>query len=78
MLDFTDRYRIVSLTGRVYSRTMLLSAAMRGCLARTLKVTRAQVGAVLDDDAWLRPYGGMIPTYVAREAVLEAFTRAQL
>ncbi len=75
--EFIKRYRIVSITSRVYTRAMLLNAATRDSMARTLKVTRAQIAAVIDDDAWLRPYSGMIPRRVTEYAVIEAYTRNQ-
>lgn len=75
--DFAERYMITSLHSRVYTRAMLLSAAMRGVLAKTLKVSRANVGAVLDDDSWMQPRRGEIPARVTEAAVLEAFSRNQ-
>lgn len=78
MLDdnaIADTYRITSTTGRIYNRTMLLNAATRTSLARTLKISRAEIAAVIDDHNWIRPHYGEIPTYVANEAVLEAIVR---
>jgi hypothetical protein len=74
-MDFADRYQITSTRGRVYTRSMLLSAAMRGPWAKLFQVSRAQVGAVLDDVAWMKRRRGEIPARVVEAALLEAAVR---
>lgn len=74
-MSFAERYQITSTRGRAYTREMLLNAATRCWLARTSKVSRVHIAAVLDDDAFMRPHRGEIPARVAEEAVLEAMVR---
>lgn len=74
-LTFAERYQITSTRGRVYTREMLLNAATRCWLARTSKVARAEIAAVLDDDTFMRWRRGEIPARVAEEAVLETMVR---
>jgi hypothetical protein len=75
-MSFADDYMITSpRTSRVYTRNALLSRAMRGPMAKTFNVTRAQVGAVLDDHAWMRSRRGMTPSSVISDALLEASVR---
>lgn len=74
-MSFADRYQITSIKGRIYTRAMLLSAAMRGPMAKLHRVTRKEVAAVLDDDQWMRTRRGEIPARVIEEALLEAAVR---
>ena len=73
---FADLYSVTSISGRVYSRAMLLNTASRCVLFKSLGVTRAQVGAVLDDDGWMRLHRGEIPARVAEDAIVEALRRS--
>lgn len=73
--EFIARYRITSRTGRLYTREALLSACSRDPAAKVLKVRRAELAAVVDDDAFLRPMSGMVPARVTEAVVLEALTR---
>ena len=77
-MSFADDYMVTSpRTGRIYTRNALLSRAMRGAMAKAFNVTRAQVGAVLDDDAWMRRRRGEVPARVIEAALLEASVRKQ-
>lgn len=77
--DFAERYMITSpRTSRIYTRTMLLGVATRRGLAKMLKIKRAAIGAVLDDDTFMRPRTGMVPGVVAEDAVYEAFRRSSV
>ena len=73
--EFIARYRIMSSTGRYYDRGMVLSACARDAIAKTMKLRRAELAAVLDDDAFIRPMAGMVPARVAEAVALEALVR---
>ena len=73
--EFIERYRIVSTTGRCYDRAMLLGAATRCWLARATKMSRRDLAAVIDDDAFLRPRSGEVPARIAEAVCLEAISR---
>lgn len=74
--EFARRYMITSArTSRVYSRRMLLSRASRHRDAGILRVGRADIAAVLDDDSWMRVRRGMVPGAVIEEAIREAAWR---
>lgn len=72
---FADRYQVTSIKGRIYTRSMLLSAVMRDPMRKLLGLTRADVADVIDDDTWMRFHKGEIPARVTEEAVTEAHTR---
>lgn len=73
--EFIARYRIMSRTGRLYTREALLSACARDPVAKALKVRRTELAAVVDDDKFLRPMAGMVPARATEEIVLEALMR---
>lgn len=73
--EFADRYAITSLRGLIYTRTMLLNAASRRGLVRTLGLTRAALAEVFNDDRWMRWRAGQIPARVIEDAVFEALVR---
>ena len=70
--QFAQRYMITSLTGRVWNRSMVRRAAMDRVRTSPLPGLRvvptseraALVDSVLDDDAWMPRYAGMIPQRV--------------
>ena len=72
---FADTYQVTSLKGRIYTRSMLLSAAMRDPLRKLLGLTRADVAAVLDDPRWMRMHKGEIPARVTSDAIFAASAR---
>lgn len=75
--EFAQRYLITSpRTSRVYTRKMLLSRAARHPDMRLLKVSRAQIGAVLDDERWMTSCRSMAPGAVIEGAIYEAAWRA--
>lgn len=73
--EFIQRYRIMSRTGLLYDRDMLLSACSRDAVARALKVRRPELAAVVDDDAFMRPMSGMVPARYVEAVALEAVVR---
>jgi hypothetical protein len=73
-----DSYMITSLTGRVWTRTMVHNAAMK--VLRSMSVApagarAAAVGAVLEDVRTMRPMTGMIPAAVAWEVAYQAMLK---
>lgn len=62
-LRWIDRYMITSIRGLVYSRRMVY----RRCASMCGPGNGAQIRALLDDDSFMRPKGGMVPSAVARD-----------
>jgi SOS response regulatory protein OraA/RecX len=70
--EFAETYLITSKNGRVYTRSMLLDAAQRDSLAKTLKVTREDMREILDDYKWMGFRKGMTPSALIRELIFHA------
>lgn len=70
-----ERYSIMSLTGRFYTRKMLLDYIAREWPLGDLNLNRSDIAAVIDDDAWLRLHKGTIPAAVSKAAISEALRR---
>ncbi len=76
--EFTDRYMITSRTGRVYTRKMVIDAAMRSFDVRDLALARAEIAAVVDDHDWMRARRGYTPGALAKALADEAWVRRPL
>jgi len=70
---FRQRYQITTVRGDIVAQSHI----WRTCrsLAHICNVTRGEVYALLNDDKWMRPKAGQIPTRVGEEAVMEVIGR---
>lgn len=72
---WNETYKVVSITGRVWTRAMVLAACMRDPSVKALGVSRKEVAAVLDDHEWMQRRSGEIPARVCEAAIREAYDR---
>lgn len=70
---FIDRYQILSIPGRWWTRKMLIDSAVRGGFGEIIK--RSDVAAVVDDDAFMRKHKGSIPRRVVDAIRMEVLMR---
>ena len=69
--EFIDRYRILSRTGRFYTREMLINAASRMCGPGHRKAIRE----CIDNDAFMAPRAGYTPGALADDVFGWVFSR---
>lgn len=73
-----DRYRVTSVTGRIWTREMVHHEAMRWLRAlsdKSAELRSCAVSEALDDVDVMRPMTGMVPAHVAREVGYAAWRR---
>lgn len=76
--EWQERYRITSLAGRIWTRSMVRKLAgdeLRSLSLASPQRRRLALDEVLDDDAFMRPMAGSVPAHVAREVALRALAR---
>jgi len=70
--EWAECYRITSLKGRIWTRSMVRDAVMAHARSLLLPVTSASVACVLDDDAFMKQRRGEIPARVIEAVHTEA------
>ena len=74
--DWTNRYEIVSVRGRLWTRAMVRKGVMAHL--SDLRPIPAIVDEVLNDHTFMRFMRGMVPSRVIEAVWLEARLRAEL